>query len=123
MTISQFLPWILPSMIITAIVTFPLCYMMAYFRTNPSHRHYVPQQKLVWKALTLGDIAAWIYIIIWVPAFLFICINVLYPTLYAYLSNPYSNREEIKIPVFLYVLIFTGPVGSDLVRIIINKKF
>ncbi len=69
MTITQFLPWILPSMIITELVTYPLIYVKALGRTHKSSKYYVSPEKRVWSILTIGDICAWIFIIIWVPVF------------------------------------------------------
>lgn len=121
--ILQLLPWIPLVIIITALVTFPLFYMRASSRTNPGHKHYVPPEKLVWKVFTRGDIWSWIYAVLWVPVFFLAGIYIADPVIYAYLSNPYASREELKMPVIIYVLLFAGPVGAELIRIYINKKY
>lgn len=127
MTIIQFLPWLLPSMCISAIVTYPYFYVRASARTSKSSKYYVPPEKLVWKVFTVGDICAWVYAVIWLPVFLFLCINLAAPSILKNLSNPYATSDDYKMAVYVYVPIFTllimGPVGSEMVRIFVNKKF
>jgi hypothetical protein len=127
MTINQFLPWILPSMCMSGIAAYIYLYVRALARTDENNEHYVPPQKIVWKVFTIGDICAWIYYIIWAPVFLFITFNILGPSILEYLSNPYATSEDYKAPLHVYVLVIVlltlGPVGSDAIRILVNKKF
>lgn len=128
MTITQFLPWILPIMIVSAIVAYPLIYIKALGRTMKSSKYYVPPEKRVWSVLTMGDICAWIYVIIWMPVFLFIGFNIAAPSMIEYdLANPYAPSEDYKMPIYEYVPIFIllilGPLGSEIVRVSVNKRF
>lgn len=69
----------------------------------------------------------WAYAIIWMPVFLFVCINIAAPSILGNLSNPYATSDDFKMPIYAYVPIFTllilGPVGSEIVCIFMNKKF
>jgi hypothetical protein len=127
MTITQFLPWILPSMCISAIVTYPYFYVKASARTIKSSKYYVPPEKIVWKVFTVGDICAWVYAIIWMPVFLFVGMNIAASSILEDLSNPYATSDDYKMPIYEYVPIFIllilGPLGSEIVRIFVNNKF
>jgi hypothetical protein len=114
-------------MCISAIVTYPYFYVRASARTNKNSKSYVPPEKIIWKVFTAGDICAWVYAIIWMPVFLFVCINIAAPSIIANLSNPYATSDDYKMPIYVYLPIFIflilGPVGSEIVRIFVNKKF
>jgi hypothetical protein len=114
-------------MCICGIINYPYFYVRARVRTNEKSKDYVPPHKIVWKVFTFGDICAWIYSIIWAPVFLFITLNLIGPSIIENLSDIYATAEDYKMPIHVYISIFTllilGPVGSDVIRVLVNKKF
>jgi hypothetical protein len=60
-------------------------------------------------------------------ASIFVCINIAAPSILGNLFNPYATSDDYKMPIYAYIPIFTllilGPIGSEIIRIFVNKKF
>ncbi len=119
MNFGKFLSFLLVITFIWAILSYIALYMNALKRTWPKHRYYVPPEKRAWKVFTIGDIYAWIYLIIWLPVTLFLCTIISVPFEFS------SNMEELPIYIKfpMYLLFLAGPVGGSLIRIYVNKKY
>lgn len=126
-TIEQFLPWILPCMVISGVISFIKLYVDALIRTHPSHRYYVPPEKRVWGILTRGDIYGLIYMTIWLPTFLFLSVNILGPVYTAKRPDIYTSSSDIEIPFHLegivMMLLFAGPLGAAFISKYIDDRY
>ncbi|VYU51430.1 hypothetical protein [Clostridium tertium] len=53
--------------------------------------------------------------------------NITAPSIDAYLSNISLTSEDYKMPIYEYVpliiLLIMGPLGSEIVRVFVNKRF